>query len=42
VFPRAAWVRLLTEGGFDVEGIRRPFDDDVTDEIFLCRRRGRP
>jgi trans-aconitate methyltransferase len=42
VFPRATWVRLLTEGGFDVEGIRRPFDDDVTDEIFLCRRRGRP
>lgn len=42
VFPRATWIRLLTEGGFAVEGIRRPFDDDVTDEIFLCWRSGRP
>lgn len=38
VFPRSTWVRLLSDAGYDVEAIRRPFDDDVTDEIFLCRR----
>ena len=40
VFPREVWLRLLTEAGFAVETITRPFDDDVTDEIFLCRKRG--
>lgn len=39
LFPRATWIRLLSQVGFDVETIDRPFDDDVTDEIFLCRRR---
>jgi trans-aconitate methyltransferase len=39
VFPRATWVRLLSQCGYDVETISRPFEDDVTDEIFLCRRR---
>ena len=38
LFPRATWIRLLSHAGFDVETIDRPFDDDVTDEIFLCRR----
>jgi trans-aconitate methyltransferase len=38
LFPRATWIRLLSRAGYDVETIDRPFDDDVTDEIFLCRR----
>lgn len=38
LFARATWKRLLSESGYEVETIDRPFDDDVTDEIFLCRR----
>ena len=38
LFARATWLRLLSQAGYDVETIARPFDDDVTDEIFLCRR----
>lgn len=38
LFARATWMRLLSQSGYDVETITRPFDDDVTDEIFLCRR----
>lgn len=40
IFGRETWIRALSESGYDVEPIRRPFDDDVTDEIFLCRRVG--
>ena len=38
LFPRAVWIRLLSAAGYTVETIARPFDDDVTDEIFLCRK----
>ena len=38
VFSRATWLRVLTDCGYAAETISRPFDDDVTDEIFLCRR----
>ena len=38
VFPRETWKRVLSAAGYDVGTISRPFDDDVTDEIFLCRR----
>ena len=38
LFPRATWLRLLTDAGFAVEGIRRPIGDGETDEVFLCRR----
>ena len=38
VFPREVWIRLLSDAGYSVETITRPFDDDMTDEIFLCRR----
>jgi SAM-dependent methyltransferase len=38
LFPRATWVRLLEDAGFDVEIVRRPIGDGETDEIFLCRR----
>jgi trans-aconitate methyltransferase len=38
MFARATWHRLLSEAGYDVELVSRPFDDQMTDEIFLCRR----
>lgn len=38
IFPRATWRRILEGAGFEVETISRPVEDDVTDEIFLCRR----
>jgi trans-aconitate methyltransferase len=37
IFPRQTWMKILVEAGYDVEPIARPFDDYVTDEIFLCR-----
>ena len=37
VFPRATWMRLLSDAGYQVELARRPLGDGVTDEIFLCR-----
>ena len=40
IFGRDVWVRLLSQAGYVVETIARPFDDDVTDEIFLCRKPG--
>ena len=40
LFARATWMQWLTEAGFAVEPMRRPIDDDHTDEIFLCRRPG--
>jgi hypothetical protein len=41
LFPRATWIRLLTEAGYQVDPIRRPIGDGETDEVFLCRRRRR-
>jgi hypothetical protein len=38
LFPRATWIRLLTEAGYQVDPIRRPIGDGDTDEVFLCRR----
>ncbi len=38
IFPRDVWIRLLSDTGYAVETITRPFDDNVTDDIFLCRR----
>jgi hypothetical protein len=39
-FPRATWFRLLEAAGYHVELVPRPFDDDMTDDIFLCRKPG--
>jgi len=38
LFPRARWLALLEGAGFHVESVPRPFEDDMTDDIFLCRR----
>jgi SAM-dependent methyltransferase len=38
LFPRATWLSVLEAAGFRVETLARPFDDDQTDEMFLCRR----
>ncbi|HMF43939.1 MAG TPA: class I SAM-dependent methyltransferase [Polyangia bacterium] len=38
LFPRAVWTDVLTAAGYRVELVDRPFDDAVTDAIFLCRR----
>lgn len=35
LFPRATWLRLLTEAGFTVHTATRPVADDWTDEIFV-------
>jgi SAM-dependent methyltransferase len=38
LFPKATWTRLLTRAGFDVELTERRLDEEVYDEVFLCRR----
>ena len=38
LFPRATWVRLLSEAGFQVRSATRPVDEDETDEIFVALR----
>ena len=38
LFPRATWIRLLQEAGFDAQSARRPIGNGETDEVFLCRR----
>jgi hypothetical protein len=38
VFPRATWFRILERAGYRVETLPRPFDDEMTDEMFVCRR----
>jgi SAM-dependent methyltransferase len=38
LFARATWLGLFTAAGYRVEALPRPFDDEVTDEMFLCRR----
>ena len=38
LFSRARWIHLLESAGYRVEMVDRPFDDETTDEIFLCRR----
>jgi SAM-dependent methyltransferase len=38
LFSRATWLRILEHAGYTVESVPRPFDDEMTDEVFLCRR----
>jgi SAM-dependent methyltransferase len=38
LFPRAAWIEILSGAGYRVELADRPFDDTTTDQIFVCRR----
>jgi SAM-dependent methyltransferase len=38
LFARSVWVDVLTEAGYRVELVDRPFDDTATEMIFLCRR----
>lgn len=39
LFTRAAWNRVLTDVGYQVETFRRPLDaEGEFDEVFLCRR----
>lgn len=38
LFSKQTWTRLLTRAGFDVELTERRLDEDVCDEVFLCRR----
>lgn len=35
MFPRATWIRLLTEAGFEVHMSTRPSDEVHTDEVFV-------
>jgi SAM-dependent methyltransferase len=38
LFSRATWISVLEGAGYRVETLSRPFDDDMTDEMFLCKR----
>jgi SAM-dependent methyltransferase len=38
LFSRATWRRILEAAGYRVESMPRPFDDEMTDEMFVCRR----
>jgi len=38
LFARATWMEILSGAGYRVELVDRPFDDVMTDSIFLCRR----
>jgi hypothetical protein len=38
LFARATWLDVLTSTGYRVEIADRPFDDRMTDQIFVCRR----
>jgi len=38
LFARATWMEILSGAGYRVELVDRPFDDVMTDAIFLCRR----
>jgi SAM-dependent methyltransferase len=40
LFARATWLRILEGAGFRVESVPRPFDDSMTDDVFLCRKPG--
>lgn len=40
LFSRATWLGVLESAGYRVETLPRPFDDEMTDEMFLCRRPG--
>jgi SAM-dependent methyltransferase len=39
LFPRATWLRLLDEAGFDVHIASRPVEDDWNDEVYVGIRR---
>jgi len=38
LFGRATWLEVLTDAGYRVDLVDRPFDDTTTDSVFLCRR----
>jgi SAM-dependent methyltransferase len=38
LFSRATWRRILEGAGYRVDSLPRPFDDAMTDEMFVCRR----
>jgi hypothetical protein len=38
LFARATWIETLSDAGYRVELVDRPFDDTTTASIFLCRR----
>lgn len=38
LFARATWLEILSDAGYRVELVDRPFDDTTTDSVFLCRR----
>jgi hypothetical protein len=40
LFSRATWLSVLENAGYRVETLSRPFDDEMTDEMFLCKRPG--
>jgi SAM-dependent methyltransferase len=40
LFPRATWLGVLGGAGYRVETLPRPFDDEWTDELFVCKRPG--
>jgi len=41
LFARATWLRVLEGAGYRVERVPRPFDDEMTNDVFLCRKPGR-
>lgn len=38
VFPRAAWIEILTGVGYEVESLCKDVGEGRVEEIFLCRR----
>jgi SAM-dependent methyltransferase len=38
LFPKASWLRLLADVGYQVETTSRPLDNSGFDEVFVCRR----
>src|SRR5436853_577121 len=36
LFARATWLEILSDAGYRVELVDRPFDDTTTDSVFLC------
>jgi len=38
LFASATWLEILSDAGYRVELVDRPFDDTTTDSVFLCRR----
>ncbi len=38
LFARAKWIEILSAAGFEVTPVERPFDDEMTGLLFVCRR----